>query len=570
MNRRYRQFWTILLLVIGTSAASVCDAHFLWVKSIELDGHPQALVYFNESPADESYKLPAKLAKTKLWSRSAEGKLAEVAMTAIDTADRVGLTGPLTNAKATVLQTTQQYGIYGSALLIYHAKHVRGTSPAEVNAAGSSQELQLEIVPTIQGAELELSVLWNGKPLGGADVTLFVGEDDSLEKKTDDNGKATFLLKQRALVGALANTLEKDKAGELDGKAYKGVMHYASLTFDLTTKAEKGGAKNDGKTEAAPEKQAQPAATSSEVILKPLPEPLASFGGVVCDGWLYVYGGHVGEEHEHSVANLSKHFRRIQLDGGQEWEELPMQTPLQGLPLVTHGGKVYRVGGLDVHNATAADDEDLHSTAEFAEYDPNTQQWTSLSPLPSARSSHNAVVIGDRLYVVGGWKLDGKSPGTWEQSALFYDFTHPEKSWRELPQPQFKRRALAVGVWKEKLVAIGGINKRGKVSTQTYIFDPQASQWSKGPKMPGAGMSGFGASAWNFGGTLYVCGLKGKLFRLNDEGTAWDDSGRVDTPRFFHQLVPAPKGGLMVVGGASEDGHIATIERVHIKQAAKN
>ena len=123
---------------------------------------------------------------------------------------------------------------------------------------------------------------------------------------------------------------------------------------------------------------------------------MSSFGAVVADGWLYVYGGHTGEEHEHSAANLSKHFRRIQLDGGTEWEELPMQTPLQGLPLVAHGGKIYRVGGLNMRNATTKDDEDLHSTAEFAEFDPATSKWTALAPLPAARSSHNAVVIGDQ------------------------------------------------------------------------------------------------------------------------------------------------------------------------------
>ena len=110
---------------------------------------------------------------------------------------------------------------------------------------------------------------------------------------------------------------------------------------------------------------------------------MASFGAVVCDGWLYVYGGHTGGEHEHSAANLSQHFRRIQLEGGTEWQELPMQTPLQGLPLVAHGGKVYRVGGLDIRNPTTKDKEDLHSTAEFAEFDPATKsgrRWRRCRP----------------------------------------------------------------------------------------------------------------------------------------------------------------------------------------------
>ena len=410
--------------------------------------------------------------------------------------------------------------------------------------------MKLEIVPKVKEGEIELTVLRDGKPLGGAEVTIVVGDKDPVEEKTGGDGRVIFKSEGGGLVGVLANTMEKDQSGELDGKPYKGVLHYASLTFGLS-----GGSSVEKKATGG----AKPHAA-----LPPLPEPVASFGGVVADGWLYVYGGHRGEEHEHSAANLSPHFRRLQLEGGTEWQELPMQTALQGFPLVAHGGKLYRVGGLEIRNPTTKDPEDVHSTAEFAEYDPATSQWTALAPLPAARSSHNAAVIGDRLYVVGGWRLAGKSPGTWEPDALVYDFTKPESGWQTLPLPEFKRRALAAGVWKGKLIALGGMNDKGKVSMQVDVFDPQSDKWTKGPSLPGAGMAGFGASAWNLDGELYVCGLRGTLYRLNDAGSAWEEAGRMETPRFFHQLVPAPHGGLMVVGGASQEGHLATIERIEL------
>ena len=79
-------------------------------------------------------------------------------------------------------------------------------------------------------------------------------------------------------------------------------------------------------------------------------------------------------------------------------------------------------------------------------------------------------------------------------------------------------------------------------------------------------MAGFGASAWNLDGKLYVCGLRGVLYRLNETGSAWEEAGRTEQ-RFFHQLVPAPHGGLMVVGGASMNGHQATIVRIEIDDA---
>lgn len=563
-----RQFTAALILAV--TATQTSRAHFLWMKEVDVDGQPQALAYFNESPFEESYHFPEKLAKTKLWSRSADGKLTELAVKAISTDERSGIIAPLSDKSTVALQTSQQYGIYGAALLQYHAKHVCGATSAELNAAGTSKSLRLEIVPRVSDDKIELTVLWDGKPLGGVDVTVFSGDEESVEKKSSADGKLEFKAGPGGLVGVLANTLEKDKSGQLDGKSYKGVMHYASLTFNLP---KKGGAADNTKDKAdkdKPHKKKKSTATTSSSILKPLPEPLASFGGVVCDGWLYVYGGHIGEEHEHSAANLSKHFRRIQLNGASDWEELPMQTALQGLPLVAHAGKIYRIGGLVARNATTKDAEDVHSTAEFAEYDPAKKQWKALAPLPAARSSHNAAIINDRLYVVGGWRLEGKSPGNWEQDALVYDFAKPESGWQILSQPKFRRRALAVGVWQGKLFAIGGINAKGKVTTQSNVYDPQEKKWSRGPKLPGTGISGFGVSAWNFDDNLYVCGLRGKLFRLSSDGTSWVDVGRVETPRFFHQLVPGPGGGLMVVGGASEEGHIASIERVEIKKASEN
>jgi photosystem II stability/assembly factor-like uncharacterized protein len=107
------------------------------------------------------------------------------------------------------------------------------------------------------------------------------------------------------------------------------------------------------------------------------------------------------------------------------------------------------------------------------------------------------------------------------------------------------------------------MDEKAKVSTRVDIFDPAAEKWEQAPALPGAGMAGFGVSAWNLDGELYVCGMRGVLYRLSDSGSAWEEAGRLETPRFFHQLVPAPQGGLMVVGGASMNGHLATIERIN-------
>jgi uncharacterized GH25 family protein len=532
-------------------AAAPCDAHFLWLKTLAEGDQQQAFLFFGENTMDEAYHLPESLKDAKIWHRSADGERAELPAKAWEGGDRIGLGAPLADEPACVLEASEQYGVYGTALLTYWAKHVRANSVEQFNAAGASNELKLDIVPQLEGDSLVLSVLWDGKPLVGAEVSLAVGAGEAVEKTTDDAGRVQLKLEGHGLVGVLTNRQERDAAGKLDEKPYDRRLDYSSLTFTWPM---------------APASQHGPAKSAEQrAPVPPLPEPLSSFGAVVVNGWLYVYGGHIGTEHDHSAANLSNHFRRVRIDGGGAWEELPMQTPLQGLPLLAHSGMVYRIGGLNARNATTDEDEDLHSTAEFAEFDPATSHWAALPSLPAARSSHNAVVIGDRLYVVGGWTLAGKSPGRWLADALVFDFAVPQAGWQQLEPPPFKRRALAASHWNGKLIVLGGIGEDGKVSNRVDVFDPTTGDWSDGPQLPGTGTAGFGVSAWNLAGRLYASGLSGRVMRLDDSGSAWKEVARMKTGRFFHQLLPGGDGGLLAVGGASSEGHIADIEWVDVR-----
>jgi hypothetical protein len=474
----------------------------------------------------------------------------------LETEDRVGLVAPFKADEPCVLEATQTYGIYHKALLTYYAKHVHAASPDEFAAAGPSKDHKLDIVPRLKGDHLQLTVTWDGKPLEGSEVSIRSGDEDAVDKKTDKEGRVEFELQGQGLVSVLASYIQKDVTGKHEGEEYKSAMHYASLTF---------GPPNADANNPKAEKAAAVTPPEPQSALVPLPEPVSSFGAAVADGWLYVYGGHIGGEHQHSAANLSQHFRRIKLNGDAAWEDLAMQTPLQGLALVAHEGKIYRVGGLNARNATKEDDEDLHSTADFTVFDPATGKWQSLAPLPVPRSSHNAVVIEGKLYVVGGWHLHGQSPGDWQPDALVYDFNQPAAGWQPLPAPPFKRRAISAGQWRGKLVVIGGMNENEKISRRVDLFDPLSGMWSEGPKLPGTGMMAFGTAACDLDGQIFVTGLQGVVYRLNETGSAWEEATRMATGRFFHQLVPTSDGRLLAVGGASRKDHLADIEAIDAK-----
>jgi hypothetical protein len=558
-RRRLLVSFTALALAALAGRAS---AHFLWLKTDGQFPRTQAVLFFGESASDEAYHLPEALADTKIWCRTSAGERIELKTQYVETDERIGLVAPLADVqlpkgRPIVLETAREYGVYQTFLLTYHAKHIDARSNKALAQAGRSEALKLDIVPKSKAEGLELTVLWNGQPRPETDVAVAVGDGEPQELKTDADGKVTVRPEGKGLIAVIANFYDKTHSGERDGQKYTSVAHYATLTFPWNQ-------------ESRVESQAPEKADATSAI-PPLPEAVSSFGAAVSDGWLYVYGGHTGQEHDHSAANLSQHFRRLRLRFDGAWEDLPMQTPLQGLALVAHRGKLYRVGGMHARNATADDKEDLHSTTEFAAFDPATNRWTALAPLPAPRSSHNAVVIGERLYVTGGWTLAGSRKGEWLDDSLVYDFSDPSAGWQKLPQQDFRRRALAAGQWRGKMAALGGMDQNAKVSRRVDLFDPTKGQWSQGPNLPGTGMSGFGVSASSLGENLYVSGSNGRVYRLADDGSKWQAVARLATARFFHQLVPAgTEDALLVVGGASRQGHLADIERIDVGEDPTN
>ena len=290
-------------------------------------------------------------------------------------------------------------------------------------------------------------------------------------------------------------------------------------------------------------------------------DAVASFGAAVHDGALYVYGGHVGRVHAHSIENISPGFRRLVLEGGQTWEDLPTGPLLQGTVLVSDGVYIYRVGGMTATNATAAEPEVLRSSRSAARYDVSAARWDPLPDLPAGRSSHDAVVAGGTLYVVGGWELRGRAQErVWADAVLALDLDGGT-AWREIPAP-FKRRALAAGTAGGRIYALGGLRPAAGAALRVDVLDTVTGAWSAGPDLPEAGrLQGFGVAATSHDGRIFISQADGKVYRLTDSGNAWKQAATLEHPRFMHRLVPFD-GYLLAVGGSARGGHVTTLDVV--------
>ncbi|MEO0531482.1 MAG: hypothetical protein AAF266_13040 [Planctomycetota bacterium] len=527
---------TLLAVMV---AACPSQAHFAWLYTTD-DSEPR--LFFGEGLDNKDYHLPDAVASAEVWQDAIDAPAKLLTMEPLEEEDFNGLESDSSVEPRGVIKTTIEYGNYHGSRLTYDAQHFPSENPESwpktVAVAGG-----LAAVLRVEEGQLRATILRNGKPLPGVLATLTnEAGGEGVGAKTNRSGIAAFDMTsvEDGLNGLMVMHIDKKDSGEVDGKPYRSATRILTATFNYQTDA-----------------------AAKVSALPPLPQAIASFGAAVSDGWLYVYGGHIGQAHDHSRDNLTGHFRRIRLGGG-EWEELRAGPPLQGLPMVAHDGRLYRVGGLDARNASG-EEEDLHSVSDFARYDPATNEWTDLAPLPNPRSSHNAVVVDGKLYVVGGWALSGDSDGDWQAGALTYDLTAADPKWEGLPEPPFKRRALAISHVGGRVAVLCGMTADADLSKQVFFYDPDSREWAEGPEFPGNAFHGFGLSAWNLGGKLYAGGMEGVLYRLSDDKSAWQKVDEFQTKRFFHQLVPDGRGGLLAVAGASpEFGHTGSIERLDL------
>lgn len=544
-------------LFAATICMSSAQAHFPWI-TIDKDG--KAVYFFGETPADRTYKLPPSVAKANVTVITQDNQLQTVEMSAVETDDFVGLKSSNIVAVNATLASKVTYGVYHGSRLDYYTQHCGGRLSEQrgtIATLGKTLDLHADFVDTEQG--VDVFVQWQGKPLAGAKVTLFCDaghEEGSAE--TDEQGKVFFNDNQveDGLNAIMVGHTAPGDAGTLGDQSYGSVSHYLTATFldpeDFT--------KLDSK----------PSASDTSVLVTPdryppIPETVTSFGAAIAGDALYVYGGHTGDAHQYHAKAQANTLRRIELKNPTSWQELGTGPGLQGLAMVAHNGKLIRIGGFTAKN-DEGEDHQLWSQSDVAIYDPATEQWTDLPPMPQPRSSFDAVVLGDQVYVVGGWNMQGDAEAEWLQTAYSIDLSASSPQWQPLPEPPFQRRALSVAAIDNKIYAIGGMQSDGGPTTRVDVFDTKTQTWSRGPSLQGKGMDGFGSSSFATGGRLYVTTYSGALQRLANDGQSWEMLDQLERERFFHRLLPIAENQLVVVGGASmSSGKFEEIDVIEIQ-----
>jgi N-acetylneuraminic acid mutarotase len=534
-------FSITLLLMLPT----VSRAHFLWLLSESAETGGRVQVYFGEAAEPDDPDLLERVTAAQVWSVGQRGEPRLLPLSKADDSLTAELAGQATR---NTLILKHSYGVLtrgdSAFLLNYYAKTYPFPLPGTWREVDDAERLPLEIVPTLEGKSTVLQLKWQGQPSPDCEVVIVgPGIDGKIEGTTDEGGSFRCHLPEAGIYSIRARFVE-NSSGTLDGKAYGSIRHYSTLSLrNVPTRFE-----------------CQPQ------TLPDLPQGITSFGGAISGDTVFAYGGNYGSAHHYTNEEQSNDLWSLDLASPQEWKKLTGGPRLQGLAMVAYGRHLYRVGGFTALNSEG-EEQNLQSQATVARFDLQAQKWEDLPSLPEPRSSHDAAVVGNVLYVAGGWNMPGADEErVWHQTAWAMDLIADELTWKAIAAPPFTRRALALAAWQGKLFCIGGMREEGGPSTEVDVYDPATDSWSKGAAILGSVMDGFGSSAFACQEQLFVSTISGSLQRLSSDGHHWEFVGQLDHPRFFHRLLPWRNTKLVAIGGGNmEVGKVTEVDVIPVK-----
>jgi len=292
-----------------------------------------------------------------------------------------------------------------------------------------------------------------------------------------------------------------------------------------------------------------------------LPHPANALTTTVLGDDLYVLGGHHGGAHASAIEDMDDVFLRLDLtDPGATWEHLEAPGEVvQQATIFTYAGEVHRIGGL-TSTYTSGEDKDLWTLDRHSVFRDGT--WVELEPLPESRASHAIAQIGDRVYVMGGWVIEGDPDDfVYVEEFFWKDLGDPDATWQTEEQP-FQVRDVCGGAYGGRAWLLGGM-RSGVFPKITRAWDPETGSWSEGPELPSqGGLNGFGCAADANDEALYLTHRNGTVFSLDDDG--WEPVGDMRQPRTFHSVSLRGEHELIAVGGSDGDtnGEFDAVESI--------
>jgi N-acetylneuraminic acid mutarotase len=197
-----------------------------------------------------------------------------------------------------------------------------------------------------------------------------------------------------------------------------------------------------------------PAADSWKQIAK-LPSKRTAGSAIAVGGKIYFIGGSTditAPDGKTLTAGLVVGTNESYDPATNRWEShKPMPTPRNHAAIGVVRGKIYLIGGRIGANNIAG--FVASNTDVVEEYDPATDTWRALNRMPTPRSGHGWATYNNRIYVVGGEGRDYHVEGVFRDVEAFDPATN---EWDKLPPLPTARHGVNVAAHDNKLFVVGG------------------------------------------------------------------------------------------------------------------
>src|SRR6266571_3823875 len=221
--------------------------------------------------------------------------------------------------------------------------------------------------------------------------------------------------------------------------------------------------------------------------LAAFPEPAEELFGASANGKMYVFCGYapgfkpIGMVYEYDPTT-------------DKWaKKKPMALAAHHVSFTEHKGKIYAFGGFVLPQSGPPAWVPIENAWE---YDPATDNWKALAPMPTKRGSPVAASVGDKIYVIGGAVPGPNQPSVHPlrphtSVGTIEEYDPATNTWRErAPMPTPRNHAVA-GSAGGKVYVIGGrlgaafMNPGGSNNVGVVeAYDPATNTCQTLPSLP--------------------------------------------------------------------------------------